>query len=345
MTQKNKVDLDEIPTPEDVIGWLQEEAFNNGMIKYSAVFQPERITELTYLDLESGPTEPCRQSIVVDVMKTRHAEWEHEQRIHKKIKEHSDVVKKAETILEQRLLAAGMSEKDLGHLKSKRGSARLKVAELYKLQHLPVEGPRRVKAQLLRQTETGTDLRDAYLSADDTLDDLKPVLNSLSATMSSRGEHIPNKGTGPWMYQLVEIGSRRLSKTTAGQYPKVPLLVDADYRDMIREISRKGTKTPSATLYQVTFVLCKSNACLYTEQESTMLFQKSLATKGEETDAGDDLLDEAGVPYFQEIDWAKLIEKEFGNHRKAAKWQTTRLQTDEAPRRSSRLSSVAAKKD
>ena len=261
MAQKNMVDHDEIPTPEDVIGWLQEEAFNNGMIKYSAVFQPEKITELTYFDLKSRSTEPCRQYTVVDGMKAGHAEWEHEQRIHKKMKEHSDVVKKAEAIIEQRLLGAGMSEKDLGQLKSNRGSARLKVAELYKLENPPVEGPRRVKVQLLRQTETGTDLRDAYLSVDDSLDDLKPILNSLSATMSSRGEHVPNVGTGYWMYQLVEIGSRRVSKTTAGQYPKVPLLVDADYRDMIRQITRKGTKTPSATLYQVMSVPCKPHAC------------------------------------------------------------------------------------
>ena len=260
MAHENKVDQDEIPTPEDVIGWLQEEAFNSGMIGFSAVFQPERITELTYLDLESEPTEPCRQYTVVDGMRAGHAAWEHEQRIHRKMKEHGDVVKKAEAIIEERLLAAGMNEKDLSNLKSKRGSAHLKVAELYKLQYPPVKGPKRVKVQLLRQTETGTDLRDAYLSVDDSLDDLKPILNSLSATMSSRGEHIPNVGTGPWLYQLVEIGSRRVSRTIAGQYPKVPLLADADYRDMIRELTRKGTKTPSATLYQVMFVLGESIA-------------------------------------------------------------------------------------
>ncbi|MCJ1386579.1 hypothetical protein MMC17_009705 [Xylographa soralifera] len=329
MAHKSKADHDEIPTPEDVIGWLQEEAFNSGMIEFSAVFQPEKITELTYLDLESGPADAYRQYTVVDGMKAGHAGWEREQLIHKKMKEHGDVVKKAEAIIEQRLLAAGMSEKDLSHLKSKRGSARLKVAELYKLQNPPVEGPKRVKVQLLRQTETGTDLRDAYLSVEDCLDDLKPILNSLSATMSSRGEHIPNLGTGPWMYQLVEMGSRRVSRTTAGQYPKVPLLADADYRDMIQEITRKGTKTPSATLYQ----------------ESTLLFQKTLATKGGESDAWDEILDEAGVPYFQEVDWAKLIEKEFGNHRKPSKSKTARLQTDEGPRRSARLSDVAAKKD
>ena len=260
MSQKNKDNHDDIPTPEDVIGWLQEEAFNSGMIEFSAVYQPDNVTELTYCELESSPAETHRQYTVIDAMKAGHTKWEHEQRIHQKMKEHSEVVKNAEAIIEQRLLAAGMSEKDLNHLRSKRGSARLKVAELYKLQNPPVKGPKRVKIQLLRQTETGTDLRDAYLSVDDSLDDLKPILNSLSATMSCRGEHIPNLGTGPWLYQLVEVGSRRVSRTIAGQYPKVPLLADADYRDMIREITRKETKTPSATLYQVTSALCKAIA-------------------------------------------------------------------------------------
>ncbi|MCJ1400933.1 hypothetical protein MMC11_004144 [Xylographa trunciseda] len=320
---------DQIPTPEEVIGWLQEEAFNSGMIGFSAVFQPENITRLTYFDLESQPAASSRQYTVVGRMKAEHAEWEREQWIHKKLREHADVVKKAEAIIEQRLLAAGMSEKDLNRLNSKRGSAGLKVAELYKLHNPPVEGPKRVKVQLLRQTETGTDLRDAYLSVDDSLDDLKPILNSLSSTMSNRGEHIPNIATGPWMYQLVEKGSRQVSRTKTGKYPKVRLLEDVDYRDMIREMTRKGTKTPSATLYQ----------------ESTMLFQKSLATKEEESDAWDDILDEAGVPYFQEIDWAKLVDNEFGSHTKPSRPKTTRPQTGEGPRRSARLSEVAAKQD
>ena len=76
-----------------------------------------------------------------------------------------------------------------------------------------------------------------------------------------------------------------------------------------------------------------------------MLLQKTHATKGEEPDAWDDTLDEAGVPYFQEVDWAKLIEKEFGTHRKPSKSQTAQLQTDKGPRRSARLSEAAAKKD
>ncbi|MCJ1291719.1 hypothetical protein MMC34_003264 [Xylographa carneopallida] len=328
MSQKNKDNHDDIPTPEDVIGWLQEEAFNSGMIEFSAVYQPDNVTELTYCELESSPAETHRQYTVIDAMKAGHTKWEHEQRIHQKMKEHSEVVKNAEAIIEQRLLAAGMSEKDLNHLRSKRGSARLKVAELYKLQNPPVKGPKRVKIQLLRQTETGTDLRDAYLSVDDSLDDLKPILNSLSATMSCRGEHIPNLGTGPWLYQLVEVGSRRVSRTIAGQYPKVPLLADADYRDMIREITRKETKTPSATLYQ----------------ESTLLFQKTLATKGKEPDAWDNILDEDGVPYFQEVDWANLIEKEFGSRKKSSKSQAAQVQTDEGPRRSVRLSNISPKK-
>ncbi|MCJ1395517.1 hypothetical protein MMC18_008403 [Xylographa bjoerkii] len=329
MAHKCREHHDGIPTPEDVIGWLQEEAFNSGMIQFSVVYQPDKITSLTYLDLESTSTAIYRQDTVVDGMMAGHAEWEHEQWIHKMMKEHGDVVKKAEAIIEERLLAAGMSEKDLNHLKSKRGAARVKVAELYKLENPPVEGPKRVKVQLLRQTETGTELRDAHLSVDDCLDDLKPILNSLSATMSSRGELVPNMGTGPWMYQLVEKGSRRVSKTVAGQYPKVPLLADVDYRDMIREMIRKGTKTPSATLYQ----------------ESTMLFQKTLATKKEEPDPWDDILDEAGVPYFQEVDWAKLIQKEFGTHTQPSRPKKTQLQTEEGPRRSAGLSDVAAKQD
>ena len=261
MAPNSKAHRDEIPTPEEVIGWLQEEAFNSGMIEFSPDFQPENIARLTYLDLESVPTETYGQYTVVDGMKAGHAQWEREQWIRKTMKEHSDVVKRAEAIIEQKLLVAGMYEKDLDKLKSKRRSALLKVTELYKLQNPKVEGPKRVKVQILRQTETGTDLRDAYLSMEDTLDDIKPILNSLSATMSARGEYIANQGTGPWMYQLVEEGSRRLSRTLTGQYPRMPLLTDVDYREMMREMTKKGTKTPSATLYQVTGIL--STLCAY----------------------------------------------------------------------------------
>lgn len=255
---------DRAPTTEDIIGWLKEQAFAAGRIGFSNVFQPEKFSELFALDPRPDTSPTYRVPTVKSAMEFGHGQWEREQWILKTMHTYQHVVKEAAVILDKRLLAAGMSEKDLAAFKKKTSSPLLKVIELYKLENPPPKGPERVMVKILKQTDKGTTLQQAYLSVEDHLADLYPTLNSLSAYMDGRGERISNQAKGPWMYQLVERGATHKGQTQAiGKLPHKPkpqvpadhprkyLRVDADWKELARLLRKHGGKAPFVILCQV----------------------------------------------------------------------------------------------
>ena len=154
--------------------------------------------------------------------------------------------------MEKRLLEAGMTKEELAKGNKKGFSPRTKVIHLYNLENPRPKEPKCVKLYLLKQSETDCETQNIYLSVESTMDDLKSDLDSLSATVNSRGDHIPNRGRGDWMYQLMESvpsTDNRLPQPAA--LLRKMLLVDADYRDLVKTLAKKGRKAKCAMLFQV----------------------------------------------------------------------------------------------
>ena len=264
---------DRAPTPEEIIGWLKEQAFSMGRIGFSTVFQPHRTAELMQadLDLKQDISPTYRVPTPASTLGFCVGQWEREQYISKKLLQNQRVVKEAGAILDKRLLAAGMSQQDLA--KFKKVSPLQKVVELYKIENPPPKGPERVMVKILRKTDKGTQLQEAYLPVEDTLDDLKPALNRLSAYMDGRGEYVLNQAHGPWVYQLVERSSSQKRKTpskgksaghkkpqAAVEHPRKYLSVDADWKELANFLRKEGNKAPIVVLCQVRGVVCTYTA-------------------------------------------------------------------------------------
>ncbi|MCJ1478170.1 hypothetical protein MMC13_006846 [Lambiella insularis] len=305
-----------VPRPDEIIEWMEDQAVKAGMIKWRNYFSIEDSVSDIYLNPNFVQT--YREYTVVDGMNEAVREYENEQWIIQKMRKHGDVVKKTETVVEEKLLAAGMNQQQLKQLRSKKASLLVKVAELYKLQNPPSKEPQRVKVSLLWQTETATEMRDYYLSVEETLDNLKPTLERSCATFNGRGERVDNKGRGPWMYQLTERGK---GGSQASRHPRVALLQEVDYREFMRKMTKKGSSTPSAIIFQ----------------ESTIYFQKELAKKKEEEDAEWNILDEDGKIYFQDIDWDMINKREWGSPSVPEKSKAQQMKSDQEPRRSARI--------
>ncbi|MCJ1249963.1 hypothetical protein MMC30_007189 [Trapelia coarctata] len=325
---------DRAPTPDEIIEWLNEQAFTMGRIGFTTVFSPEQFIKNFQVEQEHnpdpGPT--CRESTVATELEFMTGQWQREQWILKKMYQHQRVVKQAAVILDKRLLAAGMSEDALAKLKKRTESPLQKVIELYKLENPQPKGPEQVKVKILKQTDKGTKLQEIYLFENETLNDLSPALNRLSGYMNGRGEFVCNEASGPWMYQLLERASTQKNKAQPkGKSPRKPkaqapaenprkcLRSNADLRELFQLLRKEGGKAPFA-------ILC---------QESTVKFEKELAAQKEKEDeiwSGG--LDEDGKPYFQDVDWDMMIDKKFG---KAA--DVTSKARAQPSRRSARLMS------
>ena len=238
--------------PEEAIKWLEEYAFKAGRIGFSSVFQPDEVAKLANTDISSAKTPIYQVPSLNSELEANKVELARYMKVYKYLQRHNDVLKEAEAIMEKRLLAAGMSKEELAKRNKKGFSPRAKVIQLYNLENPPPKEPKRIKLHLLKQNETGCETQDIYLSVKETLDDLKSDLDSLSATMSGRGDHIPNRGKGAWMYQIVEgIPSTDNRLPPPEVSPRKKLLVDADYRDLVKTLTKEERKAKSAMLFQV----------------------------------------------------------------------------------------------
>jgi len=255
---------DRAPTPDEIIEWLKEQAFTMGRTGFSNVFSPEKFIENFKVEFNPDPGPTYHEPTVATELEFMVGQWEREQWIQKKMHQHQRVVKQAAVTLDERLLAAGMSEQALAKLKKKTESPLQKVIELYRLENPQPKAPERVRVKILKQTDKGTKLQDAYLSENDTLNGLYPALNGISGYMNGRGQFIRNVAEGPWMYQLVERPSRHKGKALPkGKSPRKPkalppggnprkyLRVDADLKELIQLLRKEGNKAPFAILCQV----------------------------------------------------------------------------------------------
>ncbi|MCJ1480719.1 hypothetical protein MMC06_000874 [Schaereria dolodes] len=299
-------------TPEDVISWYLEELVDSGRIKFSTAWHPERITDLmafgpddsTSVEAMSSTDELDLHRATRDLNKVMNRA-EH---VHKLIRTNRCLSNDTMRLVEERLLAAGMSEATLERLpKGQAGLAR-KVAALYGLQHPEPNEPTTVEVNLIvAASEDGEETRNKrlYLPADGSLADIEAVLQDHS-TIMVKGYPV-NFGQGPWLYQLADKLSRALDGTT-----RETLVTDTDYKRMVWKVMGKHSETPIVSLFQV----CSSSKkwsfpSLTVDQQSTLLaYQKLKGNPKEDEDRDDDELDEEGKPFFESLDWNRIIEKD-----------------------------------
>ena len=175
----------------------------------------------------------------------------------------------------------------------KQGDLYEKVIIWYQHKYPPPKDDRDVEV-LLNDGHSG-ELKTVRLYATDSIEHVLTVFQLLSQTRNDKDELV-DSGTGDWMFQL--MNARKKSVTSRRK-----LVTDRDYRNMIREIKGKNTKTPYAVVVQ----------------ESTPLRMKRGPPAGKllskpvnGVDVPGDVVLEDGTVLTADIDWDAYCEKEFG---------------------------------
>ena len=250
-----------VPTPGELIELFREQAACLGLIGLSSTFQPLKIVQSISLNEEATPDIQRREHTVIDVMMEAEMQLLHESSITSKLQDmtlnHPSVLKKADEIINKRLLAAGTEPKLLEMWKIISAPLQMKVVRLHELEHPPAKSPRRVKVFFLRQTQTSTEMEVIYLPIDIPLTEVHAALRSLSATIDCSGQSIESRGSGPWMYKFIST-KRELSSGDERL-----LLVDADYSILMKQMTKKNSSNPCACIFQVRLWICRRRRLAY----------------------------------------------------------------------------------
>ena len=238
--------LEPSPSPEDVIGWLEELAFRSGLIKLDNRFDSSMFS----FNPDAPPDLPpptLEQFLEEEDKEHANVQW-----MIKQMERHPDLVKKAEEIIEAKLLAAGTSQGKLLDMKKAKLTSVQKFACLYSLMHPLPKAPKKVRIVLLKQTEGGTTMQDRTFSMAETFSDFQHDMHNASSFFNGQGEYVNNIATGQWMYQFVKrdaqgASSVKLEDTDA----RVRLYAEPDYRTMMRTMMAEGSPAPSALIFQV----------------------------------------------------------------------------------------------
>ena len=248
VTAHSSKETDEVPTPEALIEMLRKQAFDLGEIGLTSTLKPQdTLQSIRTDDVRSGDSNRYAFS-VASAMREGEQEQAHCRHVQNVIENtlghHSSVYRKADAIVNRRLLAAGTDPKLVDLWSNIRGILRPKVVKLYRLENPLPELPKRVKVTLLRQCEKRTDRKDVYLSVADTLDGIHAALRSVSATIDGTGQLITSRGQGPWMYQFIDRHSILSSERRT-------LETDADYQYLMSEMTKPESTRTSACIFQV----------------------------------------------------------------------------------------------
>lgn len=249
MTDIKKIQIPEgrLPTPEEIIHLLWEQAFNSAKIGFSSHFDPQEFLSLFSIDDSSddriGP--PAELENTVHTM-TQEAtnDWIRERRILRLMKDNEPILRQASLLLDKRLLAVGITPEDLESWKVQHQGLRAKAIKLYELEH-PQTGYRPPQAhfKLCKQNADRVEKMDVYLSVKDNWTDTQAALHDLSSTFDCFGQMVKNRGSGQWMYQRL-VGNKPLPGRTV-------LRDNRDWQDLLRVATNEDNKLPSAIIVQV----------------------------------------------------------------------------------------------
>ena len=237
-------------TPKDVIGWCQDQQSSLGQIGFSTVWRPDTINGLVSFEttFSTSPADLTPVSSSLDVhtaMEDQLAGWQQREDATRMIRTKTrDILNETKQILPGKLLAAGMSQEEIEELVAKNTGVRDMVVALYNQQHPKSKSIPTVMLRVaVADRGAGKDrMQDVHLPIRGSLSDIEAILHDISTTVLDG--NAGNLGHGVWQYQLVDTKKRP-------QATRVPLLTDSDYNDMMREITKKNSGTPSAILTQV----------------------------------------------------------------------------------------------
>ena len=233
----------------------REQAASLGVVGLSSTFQPLKIVQAISFNEKAANDIQHREHTANNLMIEAERQLIHDSSITRQVQDimlnHPSVLKKADEVINKRLLAAGTEPKLLEVWKVINAPLQMRIVKLHELEHPAAKSPRRVKVFFLRQTQTSTEMEEIYLPINVSLNILHAALRSLSATIDCSGQLIRSRGSGPWMYKFVNTKRELISGDMR------PLVVDADYRTLMKEMTKKNSSNTSACIFQVRLWMCK----------------------------------------------------------------------------------------
>ena len=260
----------EEPTEEDIIEWVEEEAYRMGMIGFRAEYTKHELEEI-FADFPMKCSREGEFEDFVDLENCAHTEM---MGIHEEIermKRRRNIMKanpllcaRAERRVDKELLAAGQLPKGPDKYPDAESRFRRKVMELYDLRHpiAPVIGPPSGIDVSLRLGTTHDRPVTVRLPMEATLAEACNLLDGTCASHDylTQGWHKAPEEKRIWKYCLRPRGQK-----SQGSADWTRLLTDADYQHLIQQATKKkkgqyiqlATLTPVSRLNKRSEVLLK----------------------------------------------------------------------------------------
>ena len=231
-------------TPEEVIEFCLELCREAGAIGFDEGWGPEHTVELISINPDFLNLSPAKQALrstinIFDVIAENTMRLEREKSIERLLQNNLPVVRKALAIVNQKLLAAGWSRGTLDDNKKVRLLCKVRI--LHDLEH-PKPKPAE-RAQLYLRRHGQQKMQKIQLPMKAPFWEIRDILHDLSCVVGLKGDPV-HHGHGTWMYKFLTKDGIALDSCQQ-------LSVDADYQDLVKQVTKSDSATPSAVLYQV----------------------------------------------------------------------------------------------
>jgi len=248
-------------TVDDMIGWLGEQALHTGQFGVPTAWRPQDICDIAskrYIP-ESSAAAPISSEIDINTaLNLAITDWHRDKYLANVLHKNKGLMDDTIKAVHERLLRAGMQELDLQKLIEQNVGIRTKITKLKELQtgRLQSRAEGRFDVWLMTQDIAGMKKAKVFLPRRGTFSHFLAVFGDiwLAERPPDVGrEREYNFGAGAWIYRLVNKHSQIVSGT-----PRVKLVDAFDYREMVKEITREGTETPTAIFWHVSGLLEES---------------------------------------------------------------------------------------
>ncbi len=244
-------------TVDDMIGWLTEQAFHSGQIGFCTAWRPQEISAVASArtsphSSHSSSSTPISDEIDISTA-LGHAigDWHRDQYLANVVRTSKAMLKETEEVVHERLIRAGMQEQEFANLIQQKVGLRTKIARLHELQtqHLQPRAGELFVVWLIKEEDAVKEKVKVFLPKRGSFTHFLAVLRDIWLARVYPNVELDRTlgfGAGAWTYQLVN----KQSQVVAGA-PRVKLVEESDYREMVRQITKKGSDTPSAVFWHV----------------------------------------------------------------------------------------------
>lgn len=242
-------------TVDDMIGWLTEQAFHSGQTGFTAICDPRDINTLAFVRPSSHlPCLATPLSAEVDISTALgHAigDWHRDQYLTNVVRANKTMLRETEEAVHGRLRRAGMQAQEFEMIKQQKLGLRGKIARLHELetQHLRPRSGDIFVIWLIKEEDALKEKVKVILPKKGSYTHFLAVLRDVWLAKVDPDVQLEQSlgfGAGAWTYQLI---NKQLQVVAAA--PRVKLLDEIGYREMIKQITRKGSVTPSAVFWHV----------------------------------------------------------------------------------------------